>query len=617
MAAPVQLQPAKPQGGPTGPVLTVHIFLRSGATVRWQGTSDLTGIDKARYFAANVSDDDAPEWRWNNSFGEDLELYKDRNDRTPTTVGSILAREDVTGIVIDVGIVDDPIPAGKDLVQLVGGPRAKKKRGPITLSDVPLGDVDAKHGGDAAANDGAGAYVDSNGRRGGKAGGQDGATGSTHRDGSQGTGASKTGNDASTGVDPDALLSGDSQSTRRGVNPSRKSPTGRKDGSRRGASGNTHSSGRSNGRTDGVSGNESSLTHNANAELAPGAAGNIPDDGGRVGGMAGGESDGREGGLPDGMGWYEVIKINGTAGLAVAVAMVISDADIDGAIENVAKKGAKRVGKKLSKAVGKAAAREEVDALVAKGVEQLEKEMRAHPKWSQLDSARQNDMLARMRFDVEDQVRRRMDKRIKEKLAQYDEAIDDAQEVAARDGDDFFREMSEQLNTERSTYKRAREAVGDLEPPQGSATFRTFDDAHGPPRGVEPAATDAWRRASSYWNDTAMFDGMKVYRRDDLFDPAMIVDGETNLQRMQRGVAPWGSDHRPLEIHHLNQANEGPVVEILADFHDAHSKTIHINGNTIPSGIDRPGFNSWKRRYWQQRATELARARGVPPRGDM
>jgi len=110
---------------------------------------------------------------------------------------------------------------------------------------------------------------------------------------------------------------------------------------------------------------------------------------------------------------------------------------------------------------------------------------------------------------------------------------------------------------------------------------------------------------------------MKVYRRDDLFDPAMIVDGETNLQRMQRGVAPWGSDHRPLEIHHLNQANEGPVVEILADFHDAHSKTIHINGNTIPSGIDRPGFNSWKRRYWQQRATELARARGVPPRGDM
>lgn len=44
----------------------------------------------------------------------------------------------------------------------------------------------------------------------------------------------------------------------------------------------------------------------------------------------------------------------------------------------------------------------------------------------------------------------------------------------------------------------------------------------------------------------------------------------------------------------------------MATFHDQHHKTIHINDNTIPSGIDRPGFESWKRGYWKARADELA-----------
>src|SRR5205085_11446262 len=136
---------------------------------------------------------------------------------------------------------------------------------------------------------------------------REGATGSMHRDGTRGAGESKNGDEASRGVDPGALLSGDSQSTRRGIDPSRKSTTGSSDGFRRGASGNTHDAGRSNGRTDGVSGDDHSLTHNANTELAPGADGNIPEDGGRVGGMARGDEDGRLGGLPDGMGLFEVL----------------------------------------------------------------------------------------------------------------------------------------------------------------------------------------------------------------------------------------------------------------------------------------------------------------------
>ncbi|HBM8535741.1 TPA: hypothetical protein L0W28_004611 [Escherichia coli] len=29
---------------------------------------------------------------------------------------------------------------------------------------------------------------------------------------------------------------------------------------------------------------------------------------------------------------------------------------------------------------------------------------------------------------------------------------------------------------------------------------------------------------------------------------------------------------------------------------------MHINPNTIPSGINRPVFDKWKEQYWRQRA---------------
>ena len=45
--------------------------------------------------------------------------------------------------------------------------------------------------------------------------------------------------------------------------------------------------------------------------------------------------------------------------------------------------------------------------------------------------------------------------------------------------------------------------------------------------------------------------------------------------------------------------------QILADFNDRHHHTIHINGNDIPSGIDRPGFDGWRRRYWINRANDI------------
>ena len=101
------------------------------------------------------------------------------------------------------------------------------------------------------------------------------------------------------------------------------------------------------------------------------------------------------------------------------------------------------------------------------------------------------------------------------------------------------------------------------------------------------------------------FRGNKVYQRDDIFDPNAEFNGETNLQRMRRGVAPIGTDGNSVELHHMLQSHDGPIAEVTSSFHKQNYSTLHINPNSIPSGIDRPEFNSWKRKYWKDRATGL------------
>ena len=49
--------------------------------------------------------------------------------------------------------------------------------------------------------------------------------------------------------------------------------------------------------------------------------------------------------------------------------------------------------------------------------------------------------------------------------------------------------------------------------------------------------------------------GKKVYKSDvgHLFDPHHIHKGETNIDRMARGIAPIGHDGQSLQLHHISQ----------------------------------------------------------------
>ena len=113
------------------------------------------------------------------------------------------------------------------------------------------------------------------------------------------------------------------------------------------------------------------------------------------------------------------------------------------------------------------------------------------------------------------------------------------------------------------------------------------------------------QRANQFWTNTTNFQGNLVYQRSDLINPSLTQNGLTNIQRMQQGLAPIGPDESSLQLHHMLQTASSPIAEVTRTFHQTYSSIIHINPNTIASGIDRMAFNAWRAEYWMNRANDF------------
>ena len=93
---------------------------------------------------------------------------------------------------------------------------------------------------------------------------------------------------------------------------------------------------------------------------------------------------------------------------------------------------------------------------------------------------------------------------------------------------------------------------------------------------------------------------------NNTFDPKLVdKQGRTNVQRMEQGLAPIGTDGKSVNIHHIDQTNNGPVMEITATQHQQNYGELHSNTGQMPSQINRPEFNSWRRGYWEWRSNNL------------
>ncbi len=599
-AASVQLQESGGGGGKQSPPkgttpLVVHVFHKGGKVTTWRGVTDLDDLKGHAFYGG---EDENGAWQWNSPLGDTIDLYKDENDRTPTPITSLAGRPSVEFISIHVGARDTEIPDAELVARMSGvnAPKTKKKRtGPVD-PDRAFFDDNGKTNDQQSQ--------DQTGAKGGQDGGVTGATGRRHRTGG---GQHITGDAnaiASSGADKDADVASDSQGQRRDVLDKSGADVGRKTGPKGGASGNTSDAGRRTGYRDGTSDDSSSIAHNENAEKADGRGGNIPEDGGRVSGMAGGEKDGKDGGAPIGMGIWEVLTMSATAARTAYVADLVLSADIDGAVDKLVRAAGKRMAKGLlKKGYLKNALKAEIKKLANGGMARIEERLADVAEWNSLDDAAKNQLRARWRYELEDELHRKIDRELTERIEQLEEVVKDGKHIKKElgEGDDYLDDLVRQYQGELDATMRTRSALREIEAPQGSSSFKQLDDR----LADDVRFAKQWNAVSDFWPERRAFDGMMVYRRGDLFDPHFVKLGESNLERMRKGKAPWGTDDRPVEIHHLNQSDEGPVVEILASFHDRHHHAIHINGNDIPSGIDRPDFDNWRSRYWRNRANEI------------
>ncbi|MBS2970794.1 HNH/ENDO VII family nuclease [Metabacillus sp. KIGAM252] len=64
-------------------------------------------------------------------------------------------------------------------------------------------------------------------------------------------------------------------------------------------------------------------------------------------------------------------------------------------------------------------------------------------------------------------------------------------------------------------------------------------------------------------------------------------------------MAPLGPDGKSINLHHTTQRNESSIEEVTQTSHKENSAIIHINPNTIPSGVNRSQFNKWRTEYWK------------------
>lgn len=106
----------------------------------------------------------------------------------------------------------------------------------------------------------------------------------------------------------------------------------------------------------------------------------------------------------------------------------------------------------------------------------------------------------------------------------------------------------------------------------------------------------------------------RVYQRNDInFNYIDNDTGQTNLQRMLRGNAPYGRDGKPLELHHILQKEVGPMAEIHETTHQEYKRILHglrSSGESFRNNkVLDSQYRNFKRAYWKWRAQQYLKGK--------
>ena len=122
---------------------------------------------------------------------------------------------------------------------------------------------------------------------------------------------------------------------------------------------------------------------------------------------------------------------------------------------------------------------------------------------------------------------------------------------------------------------------------------------------VKVAARVTAKIRPAAWNKTKTIEGVVVHQRDSFIDPKYISPNPKNYELMKAGKAPKGPDGKAIELHHVLQTPDGPLVEITNQLHRKYKKQLHINPDNWGSVIDRSSFQNFRENYWKERTKDF------------
>ncbi len=90
------------------------------------------------------------------------------------------------------------------------------------------------------------------------------------------------------------------------------------------------------------------------------------------------------------------------------------------------------------------------------------------------------------------------------------------------------------------------------------------------------------------------FEGREILMQKGAFDPSL----QSNIDLMAKGHAPIGVDGKPLELHHMLQKDDAPLILMTNENHRKYSALLHEAGKA--SEIDRTAFNALKTNFYKK-----------------
>ncbi len=110
--------------------------------------------------------------------------------------------------------------------------------------------------------------------------------------------------------------------------------------------------------------------------------------------------------------------------------------------------------------------------------------------------------------------------------------------------------------------------------------------------------------------------GRTVYQRHDIFEPTKLSSWQdpvskqwkrgTNVERMGDGLAPIGRDGKSVNLHHVLQAEPGPLAEVPSLLHKDLPHKLRGPGESFRNDpVLKRQFEDFRSEYWKQRSKDF------------